>query len=289
MLVMVVILVLCVAVTAGLGVVVYRRGWTLSHGGPSGFGRAAARRFGAVPAAATILVGGTVVAFVLSLPIGYLAKALEGPLDKPAYRFAARHVHGGRFHALNEKLTVFGNNSEIQLLCLIAVILLACAYRRHWWVPVSLVGLMFYLERYAQRGLAKIVHRGHPPSTLGTYPSGGVARILAVYGMVLLLSMVLLPALSRAWRAGLLTAVGMAAVIEAYTRWYLAKHWLTDALGGLTFGYLLFAVAAAAVGAVTHSYGPTAPPAAATVEVAPRAAVQPVPAQPVPAQPGRLD
>jgi hypothetical protein len=255
--VLVSIFVLCVAAAAALGVVGYSRRWSLPRGGPSELGRVLAQRHGAAPAAAGILVGGSIAAFVLSVPIGFLAKALEGPLDKPAFRFAAARVHGGKFTALNEKLTVFGNNGEVQLLCLIAVILLACAFgRRSWWVPVGLVVLMFYIERYAQRFLAKIVHRGHPPATLGTYPSGGVARIVSVYGLVLLLTLVLLPALSRAWRAGLFTALGVAATVEAYTRWYLAKHWLTDALGGLTFGYLLLGVGAATVAALTSGYGP---------------------------------
>lgn len=244
--------VLCVAA----GSVAYRTGWTMPIGGPTAWGLAAARRSGAIPAAIAIFVGGAIVTWAVSLPVGFLAKALEGPVDRPAYRFAQHRVHAGKFTALNEKLTVMGNNSEVQLICLFAVIVLACAYGRRWWVPVVLTVGMFYLERYAQRSLARVVHRGHPPTTLGTFPSGGVARVISVYGLLIVLALLLAPGITHAFRVGIYTGLGTAAAIEAYTRWYLAKHWITDAISGLVFGYLLLAVGTAAAAALTYSYGP---------------------------------
>ena len=256
---MVLILALAIAAVLAIGVMAYRRSWALPAGGPSQWGRAAAGRFGAIPATLAILVGGGLLATALSLPVGYLARSLDSPLDKPALSFTLNHVDpASKFSSLNLKLTVLGNNGQIQLLGLLAVILLAFAWQRNWWVPVVLLVAVFYIERYSQRSLAMIVHRGHPPTSLGTFPSGGVGRILSVYGLVLVLVLMLIPALSRAWRAGLFTGLGLAAVVEAYTRWYLAKHWVTDAAGAIIFGYLLLAVAAAAAAALNSKFGPTA-------------------------------
>jgi hypothetical protein len=257
MTVLIVIFVLCVAVCVALGLAAYRGGWSMPSGGPTAWGRAAAERYGAAPAAIGIFVGGSLATWVLTLPIGFLAKALEGPLDHPAFRFTQSRVHANKFTSLNEKLTVMGNNSEIQLICLFAVVVLACAYGRRWWVPVVLTVAMFYVERYAQRILAKVVDRGHPPTAGGTFPSGGVARLLCVYGLLIVLALLLAPQITRAFRVGIYTGLGAAAVIEAYSRWYLAKHWLTDAVSAVVFGYLLLAVGTATAAALTYSYGPS--------------------------------
>ena len=259
MIVLVLLLLLAVAVVAGTGVLAYQQQWSLPGGGPRAWGAVAADRVGAVPAAVGLAGVGSIGAWLATVPIGYLAKALEGAVDKPAFRYAQAHVHAGsKFTALNTKLTVLGNNSEIQLLGLIAVLLLAFAYKRRWWIPTSAVVAVFYIERYAQHGLARLADRGHPPTSLGTFPSGGVARIVSVYGTILVLALVVFPAASRAWRAGLFTAVGVAATVEAYTRYYLSKHWLTDTVGALVFGYLLLAVAAAVVAALTTNQLPAA-------------------------------
>lgn len=242
--------------TVGAGLAGYRQGWALPRGGPSGWGRSAAERFGSIPATVGILGLGTAVVSALNLPVGLAAKALEGPIDHPAFRFAQDRVHGGTFTALNEKLTVLGNNGQVQLIILLAGILLASIWGRNWWAPIVLLLASFYLVRYSQRSLAHLVDRGHPPTTNGTFPSGGVARVLALYGLIVVLVLFLLPALSRGWRAGLFTGLAVAAVVEAYTRWYLSKHWLTDALSGLVFGGLMLAVTAAAAAALMYRYIP---------------------------------
>lgn len=89
-------------------------------------------------------------------------------------------------------------------------------------------------------------------------PGGGPSQILSVYGLVLVLILVLVPTLTRAWRAGLFTGLALAAIVEGYTRWYLARHWVTDAVGAIVLGYLLLAVAAAAAAALNSKFGPGA-------------------------------
>ena len=138
-----------------------------------------------------------------------------------------------------------------------AVIGLAFAYKKRWWIaPIAIIG-MFYVERYVQRLLAKIVDRGHPPTTLGTFPSGGVARILAIYGIIIALVICATPSMSRAWRVGLWTTLGTAAAVEAYTRVYLSLHWFTDAAFALPFGAMLCATGILTITALNHRQAAT--------------------------------
>lgn len=231
-----------------VGAFAHRRHWSV-RGGPTSWGTAAAQRVGRAPAGVLIVAVGYAVTFGASLVLGVIAKALEDRVDRPAFDWIHPRVHNNSFTRLNEKLTYMGNNPIVQVVAVVAVIVLACAFKRRWWLPVAAIGFAYLAEHYVQKWLADVVDRGHPPTTLGTFPSGGVGRILAVYGAVVALVLILDPLLSRAWRAGLWTGLLTAAVIEAYTRLYLSRHWLTDALFGLPFGGMLLLTNVAALGA----------------------------------------
>ena len=56
--------------------------------------------------------------------------------------------------------------------------------RRRWWVPAIILPVGYLMEKYGQEPLKLVVHRGHPPTTLGTWPSGGCARVILVYGLI---------------------------------------------------------------------------------------------------------
>jgi hypothetical protein len=215
---------------------------------------------GAAPASVVILLAGSAFAFAVSTLLGFVAKASEGSVDRPVFDWVYPRVHDSLFTRLQEKLTFMGNNPIVQVVGLIAVIVLAAAFRRRWWLPVVAVGAAYFVEHYVQKALGTIVDRGHPPTPLGgTFPSGGVARILSVYGVIVALVLLASPHLSRAWRAGLWTGLATAALIESYTRVYLSRHWLTDAAFGLPFGALLLlsnVTALAALAAHEHREEP---------------------------------
>jgi hypothetical protein len=253
---LVIVFVAVVAATMSVGVVAHRRAWS-AWGGPSAWGGAIARRFGAIPAMLIVAIVGYAVTFVVSLALGFLAKAVQDAVDEPTFKWVQARVQDNAFTRLNEKLTYMGNNPIVQLVCLVAVIVLACAYNRRWWLPLLGVCGAYFGERYTQKALARIVDRGHPPTSQGTFPSGGVARVLAVYGTVVVLVLILDPQLSRAWRAGLWTGVATASFVEAFTRVYLSKHWLTDAVFAVPIGALLMLTNVAAVSALAAE-GPTA-------------------------------
>jgi membrane-associated phospholipid phosphatase len=197
------------------------------------------------------LLGGLAATFAVCYPLGLLAHALEGGVDWPVFRYFEAHQHPGWWTDLNKGLTLMGNRPQIKVACVVAAVLLAVLWRRRgWYIPPAVIAVTFVAEKYLQRALAVTVHRGHPPTSLGTYVSGGVARLITVYGTILLLALLALPRVSRAWRAALWAALGLAAVVEGYTRVYLLKHWLTDVIGGVVFGAMLLATIAATTMAV---------------------------------------
>lgn len=256
--------VLVVVLCVGGGVLAHRSGRRVA-GGPPAWGERAAARLGRVGGALAVLVAGYAVTAVVGLALGFLAKALQSPIDEPAFRWVHARVSDSTFTRGQDKLTLIGNNPIVQLVLLVGGVVLAFAYRRRWWLPVVGLGVAYLAEKYTQRFLAHTVDRGHPPTTLGTYPSGGVGRILAVYGVVVVLVIMLQPGLSRAWRAGLWTGVVTAAGVEAFSRLYLSKHWLTDALFGLPFGTLLMLTNITAVAALASAGRASRPaPAAGT-------------------------
>lgn len=216
---------------------------------------------GASTAAVVVLLAGVAATVIVCWPLGRLAGGLERSVDLPVFRWGARHHYHGWIR-VNELLTLMGNRPQVKAVCLVSAVVLALLWRRRgWWVPPVVIASAFGFEKYGQKLLALVVHRGHPPTTRGTYPSGGVARLVAIYGVILFLVLFTYPGVGRRWRVALWTMFGIAAFVEGYTRIYLLKHWFTDVVGGWVYGSLLLATLIAAASTLVQrnrEEGPTA-------------------------------
>jgi membrane-associated phospholipid phosphatase len=147
-----------------------------------------------------------------------------------------------------------------------AVCIAAASRERRWLAPVSLASLIV-VDHYATLALRHVFHRvGPPTSPLGTFPSGGCDRCIVFYGLIAYLLWREFSGNRRAaiWAAAAVAALGFN---EAFSRVYLSKHWLTDALSGLVYGGLLLAGYVVAVRAAAGRAAPArtvaAPPAVA--------------------------
>ncbi len=99
--------------------------------------------------------------------------------------------------------------------------------------------------------LGKIIHRDHPIATgFGSYPSGGVGRLVSIYGVILLLVDHAASDAQPRLATGLWTGLSPPASSSPYTRIYLSKHWTTDSVFGLVLGTWLLLVNVAAVTAL---------------------------------------
>jgi hypothetical protein len=185
-------------------------------------------------------VSGTVA---LCWGLGKLAKLGEPYLDHPSFDwFQARQVDW--WSKLWGVITHIGDGTQTQMVGVAGGVILTIwwfARRRRWWVPALALLVGYSFEKYGQQILKLVVDRGHPPTTLGTWPSGGCARILVVFGLVIFLALrVWQPQGRRPWAAGG-ALLALLVAVEAYARTYNLEHWLSDVLGGLVYGSLLLA------------------------------------------------
>jgi len=240
------------------------------RGAPAWFAglRDSTRSLHPVLASVVVLVAGLVATLLLGYLFGKLAGALERPVDVPVFHWSQDHAVGW-WHGANALVTQMGNRPIVKVVALVSAVVLAVAWRRRWWVPPAAIATAYLTERYGQQLLAVTVHRGHPPTTHGTYPSGGSARVVAIYGVILFLALVVAPGLRRRVGALAWSVLALLAYTEGYTRIYLLKHWATDAVGGWVFGAMVLAVVVAAVTTLLRPRAaPTASQPARSLDVA---------------------
>jgi membrane-associated phospholipid phosphatase len=210
------------------------------------------------PAGAWVMLcgAGLAVSVAVLWPLGRLALRLEDAWDRPVFEWFSDHRAGAGWNRLNEILTQMGNRPPIYVAAVAAALVLVVFAPRRRWAPPALVIMAVLIEQFVRVGLLRVVDRGHPPTSEGTWPSGGVGRTIAIYGFIVFL--LFWCARRRGLRfatgpAGTGRQVGRAAVaagaiiavmatVEGYTRIYLQMHWITDVLGGYVFGCLLLAV-----------------------------------------------
>jgi membrane-associated phospholipid phosphatase len=198
------------------------------------------------PAAALVVLLASAAAVVAVFwPLGILCHRLEGAVDFPVWSWVTDRRNPS-FEDVNWFYTALGDRYPLKWVTVVAAVVFAVLWRRRFWIPLIGIPLAFVVEQYVQAVVSGMVDRGHPPTGLGSYPSGGVARIDMTIGAVALFA-VLTWRLGRGWRVALATAVLTLAAAEAYSRVYVQKHWLTDVLAGYLFGPALFLGYAAAI------------------------------------------
>ncbi|GAA3914778.1 phosphatase PAP2 family protein [Actinoplanes auranticolor] len=199
-------------------------------------------------------------------PVGILAHRLENVIDWPVLLWVTDRRSPG-FEDFNWWYTALGDRDPLKIVVVVAAVLFAPFWRKRFWIPLVAILASFPLEQYVQAILAGMVNRGHPPTGLGSYPSGGIARVVMTFGAIALF-IALTWKLRRRWHVLLGTVVLIMATYEGYSRIYTQKHWLTDVISGLLFGPALFLGYALAVGILAGRYPrPVPPPAAAEAEV----------------------
>jgi hypothetical protein len=173
-----------------------------------------------------------------------VAHRLESAVDRPAFRWWQEHHLGGTWSSTWLKLTNIGDPRLTLELAVGGALLTAVLYRGRpfWWAPAATLIFGYLAEKYSQIILKLVVHRGHPPTTQGTWPSGGMARVLVVYGLIIYFVVRRFwPDSPRVWATGW-SLLAICASVQAYARLNNLEHWTTDVAGGAPYGLLLLAM-----------------------------------------------
>jgi membrane-associated phospholipid phosphatase len=216
--------------------------------------------------------GGLTVA--IFWPVGLLAHSLENAVDWPVLLWVTDR-RNPTFEEINSGYTLIGDRDPLKPVVVASAVVFALLWRRRFWIPLLAILAAFPLEQYVQAIVSGMVDRGHPPTGLGSYPSGGVARVVMTFGAIALF-IALTWKLSRRWHVALGTIVLVMASYEGYSRIYAQKHWITDVVSGLAFGPALYLGYALAVVILAGRYPATPTPAAEPPVAEPPVAEPPV-------------
>lgn len=202
---------------------------------------------GRISLALTVALSGFAVTLIIMYFLGKFAHALEPSVDVPVFNWFQERQIVGSWHSVWETLTKMGNRAQTQRIVVVGALVLAVAWRRRgFWIPLFALPVGYLFEKFGQMLVSRLVDRGHPPTTLGTWPSGGCARLMIVYGLVIFFVLSWRNVSRRGWVAGW-SLLALLVTIESYSRTYLLKHWFTDVVGGVIYGALLLAFMIAAV------------------------------------------
>ena len=207
-----------------------------------------------------IVLAGSAVIYAVMVPLGLLASHAGPALDKPLLHWILTH----RVHRLQEVLgqvTQIGNANPSVVAGCTGAVCLAWSWRENRWVPPTAIAALLVVAYLVTLAINHTVHRAPPPGSHGTFPSGGSASAIAVYGLIGYLLWREFSATRRGaiWTAAVVAALGFS---EGLSRAYLAAHWFTDILSGLLYGCLLLGLF---IVAVRYLVGPARPPRPAPI------------------------
>lgn len=214
---------------------------------------------GRLSLALTVALAGFAATLIIIYFLGKFAHLLEPSVDVPVFAWFEERQIDGSWHAAWETLTKMGNRAQTQRIVVVGALILAVAWRRRgFWIPLFALPLGYLFEKFGQMLVSRLVDRGHPPTTLGTWPSGGCARLVIVYGLVIFFVLSWRNVSRRGWVAGW-SLLALLVTIESYSRTYLLKHWFTDVVGGVIYGVLLLTFMIAAIKILDRRRRPLTP------------------------------
>lgn len=244
---------LCVALVASAERLRAPR-WARSMGGRlAEFADGSVTSIGRMATGAVVALAGWAGVIILGWLMGIAAHRLQNAVDWPCFRWWRDHYLTGTWHHVWWTLTNIGSPTVTQILTVAGAVVLAALYfgKPQWWAPPVLLLLSYLGEKFSQTILKDVVDRGHPPTTHGSYPSGGMGRLIDVYGLIVFfLILRFWPRSRRAWAWGA-AFLALAASVQAYARLNNLEHWTTDVVGGGIYGALLLLVVIAAYLALT--------------------------------------
>jgi len=198
---------------------------------------------GRIPTAVTVFLAGWAALIIIGCLLGEGAHRLQGVIDEPAFNWWQSHHLSGTWSDVWWQLTNIGKPRLDQGIALGAALVFAVLYaqrgKRFWWAPSVTMIVGYAAEKYGQMIVKGVVNRGHPPTAGGSWPSGGMARTIIVYGLIFFfLIMLYAPTSKRAWAIGA-SMLALCMSIQAYARINNLEHWITDVIGGGIWGLLL--------------------------------------------------
>jgi membrane-associated phospholipid phosphatase len=208
--------------------------------------------FGRPGAALVVVLAWAAAVVAVFWPLGVVAHSLEDAVDWPVLTWVGPRRNPA-FEEVNWFYTALGDRYPLKWVTGIGAAVFAVLWRRRFWIPLVAILAQFPLEQYVQAIVTGMVDRGHPPTGLGSYPSGGIARVVMVFGTLALFA-ALTWRMPRRAHVALGTVVLVLATVEGYSRIYVQKHWFTDVIAGLLFGPALFAGFALAVCVLAGRY-----------------------------------
>ncbi len=200
---------------------------------------------------------------------GLAARAgLDRP-DRAVYDwFAARADPGGSWARLHADLTRLGDQPAVGWAAVAVAVAGALAFARvglRWWTPVVAVLAAVVGQRIAQVAVSEVVGRAADrPAGIGNYPSGGVSRLLVVWGVAAGIAWLATGRRTTVARVGVAVAAAGAWVV-GYGRLLLLAHYPSDLPGGLVLGAGIAGAVVLALVAVAPAGRPEAVAAPAPV------------------------
>ena len=223
-----------------------------------------------------VAVVGAAVIYGVMCALGTIVVHAGPAIDKPIFSWTLAHRVPGWAHIM-ARLTKIGNVWTTWGACAAAAVCLAVTCRKYRWMPPIVFGTAIVVDHYLKLAIGHTFHRiGPPTSPHGSFPSGGVERIVLFYGLIAYL---LWREFSGKRHVAVWTGTAVAALAfsEAYSRGYLTLHWFTDIVSGLFYGALLLALFIVAIRLVAGPAEAHAEPGPVPLSArAPSAAIQKV-------------